>query len=52
MIDKEGRGPTQRAVANERQKWEGQDIMQQTELLHPDVSLLDYYYLRYLEKII
>ena len=37
-VDTEGRGPTQRALAQERKSWEGRDVALDTEPRHPNVS--------------
>ena len=37
-VDAEGRGPTQRALARERNSWEGRDVTLDTEPRHPNVS--------------
>ena len=39
-VDAEGRGPTQRALARERNSWEGRDVILDTEPRHPNVSIL------------
>ena len=39
LVDKEGRGPTQRALAAERQQWEGRDVTQDIEPRFPNVSV-------------
>ena len=38
-VDSEGRGPTQRALARERNSWEGRDVTLDTEPRHPNVSV-------------
>ncbi len=38
-VDAAGRGPTQRALARERDAWEGRDVALETEPRHPNVSV-------------
>lgn len=40
LVDEEGRGPTQRALAAERQSWEGTDVKLQSEPRFPNVRFL------------